>query len=161
MESTLMKYEALSAAQCQQVLLIELADKQKAGFGDVHGALHLLTARPLSDVQGYVLLVDEVPRGFFVLKRRSLLPSWAQGLTATLHGMMIDQRHQGAGFGRTCLQRLPQLVSELWPEIEQLKLAVHPANLPAISLYQATGWVFSDDTTPANGCERQMVRSLR
>ncbi|WP_296261027.1 MULTISPECIES: GNAT family N-acetyltransferase [unclassified Pseudomonas] len=162
MKITLIKYQALSALQGQQVLQIGLPDTQKKMVGDIHGGLHVLSARPSSDIQGCVLLVDEVPRGFFVLKRRSLLPPWAQGRTATLHALMIDQHYQGLGLGKACLHRLPQWVSELWPEIEQLKLAVHPANQTALGLYQALGWTLIDHpATPAEGSELQMLLRLR
>lgn len=162
MNSSLMKYEALSALQLQQVLQIDLRPEQKTMVGDIHGGLHALSARPVADIQGYVLLVEEVPRGFFLLKRRSLLPPWARGRTATLHALMIDRRYQGFGLGRTCLQKLPECVSNLWPEIEHLMLAVHPDNHPAIALYQALGWTFREDpATPAEGFERQMILKLR
>lgn len=161
MESTLMKYEALSASQRSQVQQIELLDEQKTTFGDIHGALHGLTARPFPDIQGYVLLVEDVPRGFFLLKRRTLLPAWAQGRTATLHALIIDHRYQGLGLGHTCLRLLPTVVPDLWPEIEQLMLTVHPTNHAALALYQAAGWAFSDDTViAAAGFERRMVRRL-
>ena len=162
MNSTLMKYQALSALQHQQLLQIELLDEQRTTFGDIHGALHPLTAHPASDIQGFVLLVDDVPRGFFLLKRRSLLPLWAKDQTATLHGLLIDRRFQGARLGSTCVQNLPELALELWPEIERLMLAVHPANEAALRLYQGAGWVFnSEEPKLAEDSERLMTRNLR
>jgi len=162
MKNLLMKYEALSAVQHQQVQQIELLDEQKACMGGIHGGLHALTARPRADIQGYVLLVADVPRGFFLLKRRSLLPPWAREQTATLHGLMIDRRHQGLGLGKACVQALPELIADLWPEIEHLMLAVDPGNAAALKLYHASGWTFSDDMPPlATNVERQMIRALR
>lgn len=161
MESTLLKYESLSALQRQQVLEIELLDVQKALVGDAHGALHALTARPAADIQGYALLIDDVPRGFFLLKRRTLLPRWAEGRTATLHAVMIDRRYQGLGLGRECLERLPALTKDLWPDIEQLMLAVDLSNQAAYTLYQALGWQESGDADrTTTGYERRMVRKL-
>jgi len=140
METLLKEYQLLSALQRHQVKEIELKEEQKGLFGDIHGVLHTLRARPASDIQGYALLVDGVPRGFFILKRRTLLPAWAKGSTATFQALTIDRRYQGLGLGKWCMQTLPGVVRELWPEIEQLMLAVDPANRVACLLYQASGW---------------------
>lgn len=162
MKTTLMKYQTLSVLQHQQLQQIELQPAQKTFVGDIYGALHGLTARPLSDLQAYVLLVEEVPRGFFLLKRGSLLPPWAQGQTATLHALMIDRRYQRLGLGESCVRRLPGLVAELWPDIVQVMLAVHPANHAAAALYQALGWTYRDDEAGSTEHdERRMVLTLR
>lgn len=160
MKNRVTTYEALSVEQRQQVLQIELADEQKRSVGDIHGVLHALTARPSSDIQGFALLVDDVPRGFFLLKRRSLLPQWARGRTATLHGLMIDRRYQGLGLGAACMGELPALALCLWPDVERLMLAVAPDNRRALALYRAWGWVFSDEPADAAGGERLMSRHL-
>ncbi|WP_133750571.1 N-acetyltransferase [Pseudomonas sp. LP_7_YM] len=165
MKSSLMKYQALSALQREQVEQIELQPWQKVVAGDIHGALHSLTARPLADIQGYVLLIDDVPRGFFLLKRRVLLPLWAQeapGTTATLHALIIDQRYQRRGLGEACLRQLPEQVLQLWPDIEQLMLAVHPTNQVARALYLSLGWREDGNATrTADGYETRMTRRLR
>nr|GEZ30648.1 hypothetical protein [Tanacetum cinerariifolium] len=93
--------------------------------------------------QGFVLLIDELPRGFFLLKRRTLLPDWAlqqSDVTTTLHALMIDRRFQGQGLGKRCLQALPELTQALWPDTEQLMLAVDAGNHAARELYRAQGW---------------------
>jgi GNAT superfamily N-acetyltransferase len=161
MNSILKKYETLSALQRQQVLEIELLGEQKSLVGDAYGAVHGLTARPTSDIQGYALLVDGVARGFFLLKRRSLLPRWANGQTVTLHGLMIDRRYQGRGLGKSCLERLPDLVHELWPETRQLMLAVDLGNTTAHRLYRSLGWQdYGDADRALAGFERRMLLKL-
>lgn len=158
MESTLMKYEALSDVQRERVLEIEVPAEQKILVGDVYGALHTLAAQPAADIQGYVLLIAEIPRGFFLIKRRSLLPRWAEGSTATLHALMIDHRFQGAGLGRKCMGMLPNLVRSLWPETAQIMLAVDPRNQAAYRLYKTLGWQDCGDADlTAAGFERRMV----
>lgn len=165
MKSSLMTYEALSAKQRAQVEHIELQPWQKVVAGDIHGALHSLTARPLADIQGYVLLIDDAPRGFFLLKRRTLLPHWAQeaqGTTTTLHALIIDHRYQRRGLGEECLRQLPELVLQLWPDIQQLMLAVHPTNHIARTLYLSLGWQEDGTATrTADGYETRMTRRLR
>jgi len=162
MHSTLMKYQALSASQHARLLEIELPRQQVSYVGDIHGGLHSLTARPVCDIQGYAVLVDDIPRGFFLLKRRTLLPPWASGNTATLHALMIDHRHQGLGLGRECLARLPAVVREGWPEVEQLMLAVETDNEGARRLYLNAGWQdVPAPTGTALGRERLMLLKLR
>ncbi|MFK3970570.1 GNAT family N-acetyltransferase [Pseudomonas sp. NPDC087358] len=161
MKSTVIRHEQLSPLQHQQLLEIELLSEQKTLVGDAYGAVHTLTARPACDIQGYVLLIEDVPVGFFLLKRRSLLPRWADGPTATLHALMIDRRYQGLGLGRTCVGMLPGLVRGFWPDIEQLMLAVDLGNLPARALYQSLGWQECGDADRTRtGFERRMVLSL-
>jgi GNAT superfamily N-acetyltransferase len=162
MKNRVIPYETLSAEQHRQLVQIELTPEQRSQSGDIHGALHALTARCSADLQGYTLLVDDVPRGFFLLKRRSMLPPWAEGKTATLHGLMIDRDVQGQGLGRVCMAALPDLVANLWPEVERLMLAVHPDNVAAQVLYQTSGWVFSGDASvTVDGTERPMVLHVR
>lgn len=143
MHFALTRYESLSPMQQRQLLDIELLPEQVRHVGDIHGGLHTLTARPAADRQGFVLLVDDIPRGFLVLKRHSLLPEWARDrprITTTLHALMIDKRFQGLGLGKQCLRALPELTQALWPETEQMMLAVEAGNHPARQLYLALGW---------------------
>jgi GNAT superfamily N-acetyltransferase len=143
MHLTLARHESLAPAQQQALLNIALHAEQIRHVGDIHGGLHTLTARPVCDIQGFVLLIDDIARGFFVLKRGSLLPDWAReraDVTTTLHALMIDRRFQGQGLGKQCLRALPALVRDLWPETEQLMLAVEVGNHPARQLYLTLGW---------------------
>lgn len=143
MHFALTRHESLSPTQQHQVLEIELLPEQIRHVGDIYGGLHTLTARPVADRQGFVLLIDDIPRGFFILKRRSLLPDWARGhtrATTTLHALMIDKRFQGLGLGKQCLRALPELTRALWPDTEQLMLAVEVGNNPAYQLYLSLGW---------------------
>jgi GNAT superfamily N-acetyltransferase len=164
MHFALTRYESLSPTQQRQLMEIELLPEQIRHVGDIHGGLHTLTARPVADRQGFVLLLDDIPRGFFVLKRRSLLPDWARDgarVTTTLHALMIDRRFQGLGLGKQCLRALPGLTQNLWPETEQLMLAVETGNHPARQLYLALGWqdLPGSDTGHAS-VERLMLLTL-
>ena len=164
MQFVLTRYESLSPTQQRQLLEIALLPEQIRHVGDIHGGLHTLTARPVADRQGFVLLIDDTPRGFFVLKRRSLLPDWARGrasVTTTLHALMIDKRFQGLGLGKRCLRALPALAQELWPDTEQLMLAVEVGNHPARQLYLALGWQELPESDPNHASvERLMLLTL-
>lgn len=157
-------YQSLSPTQQRQLLDIELLPEQIRHVGDIHGGLHTLTARPVVDRQGFVLLIDDIPRGFFVLKRRSLLPDWAcdrPRITTTLHALMIDKGFQGLGLGKQCLRALPELTQELWPDTEQLMLAVEAGNHLARQLYLALGWQELPESDPTNASfERLMLLTL-
>jgi ribosomal protein S18 acetylase RimI-like enzyme len=163
MNMTLARHESLSAIQLQQLLDIELLEEQRRYVGDIYGGLHTLTARPVCDIQGFVLLIDDIPRGFFVLKRRSLLPDWADDhpRTTTLHALMIDRRFQGLGLGKQCLRALPALAQGVWPDTERLMLAVEVGNHPARQLYRALGWQELPERDPDQaGVERLMLLTL-
>ncbi|TDV48191.1 FR47-like protein [Pseudomonas graminis] len=158
------RHESLSPTQQHQLLEIELLPEQIRHVGDIHGGLHTLTARPAADRQGFALLKDDIPRGFFVLKRRSLLPDWARDhaiVTTTLHALMIDRRFQGLGLGKQCLRALPELTQALWPDTEQLMLAVETGNHSARQLYLALGWQeLPERNGDQPGFERLMLLTL-
>lgn len=164
MHFTLTRHESLSPIQQRQLLEIELLPEQIRHVGDIHGGLHTLTARPIADRQGFVLLVDDIPRGFFVLKRRSLLPEWAREhakVTTTLHALMVEKRFQGLGLGKQCLRALPALARDLWPDTAQLMLAVEAGNQPARQLYLALGWQALPERDPDHvSVERLMLLAL-
>jgi len=165
MQFVLTRYESLSPTQQRQLLEIALLPEQVRHVGDIHGGLHTLTARPVADRQGFVLLIDDTPRGFFVLKRRSLLPDWARDrprITTTLHALMIDKGFQGLGLGKQCLRALPELTQPLWPATEQLMLAVEAGNHPARQLYLALGWQeLPERDADQPGFERLMLLRLQ
>jgi len=164
MQFVLTRYESLSPTQQRQLLEIALLPEQIRHVGDIHGGLHTLTARPVADRQGFAVLIDDIPRGFFVLKRRSLLPDWARDsarVTTTLHALMIDRRFQGLGLGKQCLRALPGLTQELWPETAQLMLAVEAGNHPARQLYLTLGWQELPESDPNHASvERLMLLRL-
>lgn len=154
-------HETLRAVQREELELLELPQAQKMFAGDIFGALNTLVSASVDQVRGFALLVDDTPRGFFLLKRGPLLPPWADADAVTLHALMIDVEWQGRGLGKHCLRSLPELVRTLWPDARQLMLSVDPENQPAMKLYLALGWV--DGGTAYRGrveYERRMIQAL-
>lgn len=125
MQTRLVGYHDLDPHQCQQLEKLEVTPEQTQFSGDIYTALNTLLVNPNPNVCGFVLLADERPVGFFLLKRGDCLPHWAQEeLAATLHALQIDRREQGKGLGKACLQALPAALSLKWPDITQLMLSV-------------------------------------
>ena len=161
MKLQVVDHNRLRAVQRQELELLELPHAQKLFAGDIFGALNSLVKASEDHVRGFALLVDDIPRGFFLLKRGELLPPWADADAATLHALMIDVEWQGRGLGKHCLRGLPALVQEFWPDVRQLMLSVDPQNQPAIQLYLGLGWI--DKGTAYRGrveYERRMVLAL-
>lgn len=157
MTTRLVPYESLNARQRQQVEAIEVHQEQIKFSGDIHGALHTLLSRPGPGVKGFSLLVDEVPVAFLLLKRPPVLPVWADEHSATLHALQVDQRYQGKGYGKACLQALPVVAHQAFPEIKALELSVDADNAAAIALYAKFGWVDSGEAYKGRiGYERRM-----
>jgi ribosomal protein S18 acetylase RimI-like enzyme len=112
-------------------------------------------------MRGMVLLLDAVPRAFLLLQRGAFLPPWAQVDAATINALQVDQRFQGRGLGRFCMQSLPGLVGTLWPEVRCLQLSVDPDNHAALALYRGSGWIDSGDGYLARkGYECQLTLML-
>lgn len=158
MQTRLVGYHELNDSQRHQLEQLEVQLEQQPFCGDIHSALNMLLVRPNPNIQGFVLLADEQPAGFLMLKRDDCLPHWAQPGAATLHALQIDHRLQGKGLGKACLQALPATIRKIWPDIDQVMLSVDVANLPAMGLYTSLGW---DDTGEAYrgrvGFERRMA----
>lgn len=57
-----------------------------------------------------------------------------------LFHFFIDQTHQGRGYGRRALAAVVELVRASYPACRQIRLTVHPANLPAQRLYAGAGF---------------------
>ncbi|AZD03940.1 GNAT family N-acetyltransferase [Pseudomonas chlororaphis subsp. chlororaphis] len=154
----LVPYEQLDARQLQQLDALEVHPRQKNYSGDIYTALHTLLKAPEPGIKGFALLADEVPVAFLLLKRPPFLPYWADPDTATLHALQVDQRVQGQGYGRACLQALPAAARQAWPEIKGLMLSVDADNAAAFSLYLKQGWVDSGEAYRGRiGYERRLV----
>ncbi|WP_433736799.1 GNAT family N-acetyltransferase [Pseudomonas putida] len=157
MTARLVPYESLTALQRQQVEAIEVLPEQIRFSGDIHGALHTLLSRPGPGVKGFTLLADDIPVAFLLLKRPPVLPAWANEHSATLHALQVDQRAQGKGYGKACLQALPEMARQTWPEISGLELSVDTDNESAIALYARYGFVDSGEAYRGRiGYERRM-----
>ncbi|WP_046270662.1 GNAT family N-acetyltransferase [Pseudomonas syringae] len=162
MQTRLVDYHDLTAPQRQQLGYLEVTQEQIQFSGDIYTALNTLLVRPSPNICGFALLGDEKPVGFFLLKRDDCLPHWAQeDLTATLHALQIDQREQGKGLGKACLQALPAALRLKWPDITQLMLSVDADNSAAIGLYTGQGWVDTGEAYRGRiGFERRLTLTL-
>lgn len=161
MRTRLVVYQDLSDTQCLQLEQLEVHRQQLDFCGDIHCALNTLLVRPSPNIKGFVLLADEMPVGFFMLKRDDCLPHWAQAGSATLHALQIDYRQQGKGLGKACLDALPAAVHLAWPDIDQLMLSVDADNLPAMRLYASHGWVDTGEAYRGRiGFERRLALQL-
>lgn len=141
MNTRLCAYEDLTARQLEQLQTLEVHAEQIAYSGNIESALYSLPAEPHPGIKGFVLLGDERPVAFLLLRRKPLLAHWAEADCATLHALQVDKRVQGQGLGKACLRQLPLAVSLLWPEIRQLMLSVSPFNTSALAFYLSQGWV--------------------
>ena len=66
--------------------------------------------------------------------------------------------HQGQGYGKACLQALPDAARRAWPQIKGLELSVDTDNQAALTLYRQQGWVDSGDAYRGRiGYERRMA----
>ncbi|WP_122258223.1 GNAT family N-acetyltransferase [Pseudomonas syringae] len=162
MQTRLVGYHDLNASQRQQLEHLEVTQEQVQFSGDIYTALNTLLVNPNPNVCGFVLLGDDKPVVFFLLKRGDCLPNWAQEtLAATLHALQIDHREQGKGLGKACLQALPAALRLKWPDITHLMLSVDADNSAAIGLYAGQGWVDTGEAYRGRiGFERRLVLTL-
>lgn len=158
MNNRLCTYEELTLLQREQLCEIQVHPEQMAFSGDIASALHSLPSQGHPGIQGFVLLGDEIPVAFLLLKRHPFLAHWAETNSATLHSLQVDKRHQGLGLGKACLNALAHRLKQLWPEIRQVMLSVSVFNAPALAFYLSQGWV--EDGEAYRG-ERRLVLRLK
>ncbi len=157
METRLVPYETLSPVQKHQLDGLEVHPEQQAYCGDIFSALNTLLVNPNPGVKGFVLLADDFPVAFLLLKRPPCLPHWAGENSATLHALQVDHRQQGRGLGKACLQALPAAAIQAWPQIDGLELSVDTDNVTAMGLYLRAGWVDSGEAYKGRiGFERRL-----
>ncbi|SDU85109.1 GNAT family N-acetyltransferase [Pseudomonas mucidolens] len=158
MQTRLVPYETLTAAQQQQLGTLEIHPEQLPYAGDIYCALNTLLVNPSPGIKGFALLADEVPVAFLLLKRPPCLPHWANEHSATLHALQVDRGRQGQGFGKACLQALPAAARLAWPQIKALELSVDSHNEAAMGLYLHLGWVDSGEAYKGRiGYERRLA----
>jgi ribosomal protein S18 acetylase RimI-like enzyme len=159
METRLVPYETLSLVQKQQLDTLQVHPEQLAFCGDIYCALNSLLVNPNpAAIKGFALLADDHPVAFLLLKRPPCLPHWASEHSATLHALQVDRQQQGRGFGKACLQALPAVARQAWPQIKGLELSVDADNVAAMGLYLAAGWVDSGEAYRGRiGYERRLT----
>ncbi|OPB15748.1 GNAT family N-acetyltransferase [Pseudomonas fluorescens] len=159
METRLVPYETLSLVQKQQLDTLQVHPEQLAFCGDIYCALNSLLVNPNpAAIKGFALLADDLPVAFLLLKRPPCLPHWASEHSATLHALQVDRQQQGRGFGKACLQALPAVARQAWPQINGLELSVDADNVAAMGLYLAAGWVDSGEAYRGRiGYERRLT----
>ncbi|MCU1739771.1 MULTISPECIES: N-acetyltransferase [unclassified Pseudomonas] len=161
MRTSLVDYVTLTPAQHEQLALIQVDAAQQEFSSDIARGLAVLQAHTGNDVKGFVLLADELPVGFLLLKRPPASPAWASGDVCTLHGLQVDKNHQGQGLGRACMQALPDAVRSVWPASTHLMLMVDADNDTARGLYLKQGFVDSGETFHGRvGEERRLTLPL-
>jgi RimJ/RimL family protein N-acetyltransferase len=103
------------------------------------------------------------PIGFFVLHRSKEALEYTNTMnTVFLRSFSIDRNRQGQGFGGAAMRLLPQFIRENLPEIEELILTVHEKNIPAMKLYEKSGFTYNGKTKEGRkGTERVLIFTLK
>ena len=152
MLTRLCTYDDLTAEQRQQLRAINVHPEQLPYCGDIECALYSLPTPPPAGIKGFVLLADDLPVAFLLLKRAPLLAHWAEPGSATVHAFQVDKRLQGQGIGKTCLNLLARQLHGYWPEINQLMLSVSPFNTSALQFYKGQGWIEGGEAYQGERC---------
>ncbi|MBB6021167.1 RimJ/RimL family protein N-acetyltransferase [Paenibacillus sp. JGP012] len=94
------------------------------------------------DKDPVVILVQEVPAGFFVLHKGSEYVEPAERDRKILvRALSISVEHQGKGYALEAMKQLPAWVREYHPEVEEIILAVNEENKAARQLYLKSGFL--------------------
>lgn len=135
----LKQLEDLSDRQRRALRRLAVTDEQLDFGGSFEQSIDECLAGPRLSIRGLGVLLGRAPIGLVVLKRPPLSPDWAEETMVTLHGLKIDIRQQGKGFGRAAFAGALAMCREIWPEAWQLALSVDAGNQVALSLYKSFG----------------------
>ena len=135
----LKQLENLDDEQRRALRRLAVSDEQLDFGGSFEQSIDECLAGPRQSIRGLGVMLGRAPIGFVVLKRPPLSPDWADETMVTLHGLKIDIRRQGKGFGRAAFVGALAMCREIWPEARQLALSVDAGNQVALSLYKSFG----------------------
>ena len=156
----LVDWGALTAAERDAVLGLEISAEQREFAGDVGKSVAACEAANPAEVAGLAVRIGDGIVGWVVLKRGNAAPDWVAADAVVVSGLRIDARHQGRGLGGAALAALAEWVARQWPQAALLTLRVDDGNAAAIRAYEKAGWVEAGERHVGRvGVERTM--SLR
>jgi len=130
---------AISEGQRASLAALTLPKAQYEYGGSFDSSIDACTAGDAALIRGLVILAGRTPIGMVLLKRPPLSPDWASEETVTLHGLKIDRRWQGMGYGRAALAKTIERAKAIWPSAKTLALTVDAENVAARALYRQCG----------------------
>lgn len=130
---------AISEDQRESLAALRLPEAQYEYGGSFESSMEACAAGDGALIKGLVILADRIPIGMVLLKRPPLSPDWASEDAVTLHGLKIDRRWQGRGYGRVALAKTIERAKAIWPSAKTLALTVDAENVTARALYRQCG----------------------
>lgn len=134
-------WRELTPEQRAQVMAVEIPAEQQDFAGTVAKALDLCRASNPDHLRGFAVLANEKAIGFVTLKRPPLSPNWTPADAVTLHGLQIDRRCQGRGYGSAAFRAAIEAARQCWPAAKRLMLSVDAPNQAARALYLKSGMI--------------------
>lgn len=108
---------------------------------------HQFTALPheISDLTegqyGVMIMNGEEPVGFFLLHQTDRVKEYSANHKAILlTALSINQVHQRKGYARKGMTLLKDFIQDVFPECDEIILAVNHKNIPAQKLYHNVGF---------------------
>ena len=151
----------LTDEQQEQLVAVQISAEQQDFAGTVAKALDSCRSSSPDHLRGFGVLLEGTAVGFVTLKRPPLSPDWAPADAVTLHGLQIDQRLQGQGYGSAAFRAAIETARRCWPDAQRLMLSVDAPNQAARALYLKYGMVDeSRDYRGRIGLERRFSLSL-
>ncbi len=88
-----------------------------------------------------IILVDEIPVGFFILHSTDRVRDYSDNRQAMLlTAFSINQANQGKGYAKQAMLLLRQFIAEEFPSCDEIVLAVNHKNVAAQQLYLKVGF---------------------
>lgn len=135
----LLELSAISDDQRASLAALTLPEAQYEYGGNFKSSMAECDAGDEALIRGLVILAGQTPIGIVLLKRPPLSPNWASEDAITLHGLKIDRRWQGRGYGRAALRKTIEVAKKIWPSAQKLALTVDAENSTARELYRQCG----------------------
>ncbi|GGA24283.1 GNAT family N-acetyltransferase [Paenibacillus physcomitrellae] len=88
-----------------------------------------------------VIVIEAEAVGFFVLHLHSeLAEQLGRPKAVLLRALSMNHKHQGQGYAKQAMLKLPELVKQLFPDQEEIVLAVNEKNEAGRQLYSRCGF---------------------
>lgn len=138
--------EKMTSQYVGDVIALGVGEDQQQFVGSIDDILAIINAQ----VRPHVILVDHQVVGFFLIDTvYAQSNDFATPQSLGLRKFFIDKDHQGKGYAKQTLQRLPEYLTATFPNHGDVLLTVNCKNDNAKNLYLKSG--FQDTNTLYHG----------
>ncbi|MDC2866345.1 MULTISPECIES: GNAT family N-acetyltransferase [unclassified Bacillus (in: firmicutes)] len=134
------KLKAVTRENWQEALRLKVKDVQNYFVPTVAVSLAKVHVKPDGDNVNYLpFAIYEEAQGMIGFVMHAFVENTND--MYWINGFIIDEKHQGKGYGRSALCEMINWIINQYPKCEEIRLTVHKENDAARQLYKSLGFL--------------------